>query len=298
MAAIWGNTPMVELTKYKHNNVRIFAKLEGISMGGSIKDRIGMWFVHNAHSSGILEKNKILIEATSGNTGIGLSLACIQYGYRCKLLVPKITAKQKVLTMKAYGADVELIDGDIDECIGLVEVMSNKSDKYVWLNQYDNMMSIDCHYNTTAPEIYNWMDDYYSFCDWNTLSLEEHHNILVCGMGTTGTIMGLSFYLKPKGWKIIGVIPQWHSHLEGLKNLEIQRVPQIFNKKMIDKQFAISDNEAKSMCQELARVEGLLVGPSSGAAMCGALMAANEQHWKKKTNIVVIFPDRGDRYLC
>jgi len=282
---------MVELKKYNFDNIRFFAKLEGVSVGGSIKDRIGYWLVHQAVKDGYLTKGDTIIEATSGNTGIGLAIAAINHGFPCKLLVPKTTEKSKIKMMRAYGASVEVINGSIDMCIGLVEGMSAKSN-YVWLNQYDNQESIECHYNTTAPEIYDFFNG----------GLEDYQNpketyILVSAMGTTGTIMGCSKYLRPHGWKIYGVMPDPKSKIEGLKNLDVQRRPKIFDRREIEQIICVNNKEVNLVVNDLALKEGILVGPSGGAAMCAAMYIAKLQPKDKQINIVVIFPDRGERYL-
>lgn len=297
MTLTWGNTPLVELKKYQYKNVRVFAKLEGVSLGGSIKDRIGFWMIYNAVKNGYLTKDKTIIEATSGNTGIGLAIAACQYDIKCKLLVPKSTSKEKITCMKALGATVEVVDGTIDDCIELVQVMSNKSD-YVWLNQYDNTWSIDCHYSTTAPEIYASLNDYYEFCDWNSISLQEHQNVFVAAMGTTGTVMGCGEYLKPLGWRIFGVVPDKNCKIEGLKNMQTQRKPRIYNPEYVELLINVTDTEAIQAMRNLAKSEGIMAGLSSGAAMAAAVYLAKKlQDDKKPTNIVVILPDRGSNYL-
>jgi len=278
-------TPMVRLKTYETENIRFFAKLEGCSIGGSIKDRVGDWLVKTSIEKGYLTKDDTIIEATSGNTGIGLAIAAVKYGFKCKLLVPKSTAKQKIKIMKAFGATVEIIDGTIDDCIAFVEGMSVKSN-YVWINQYDNEESIECHYQTTAKEI-----------DADITGYDAEINILVCAMGTTGTIMGCSKRLKPLGWSIYGVMPDPKSKIEGLKNLEIQRRPKIFDRREIEQAICVNNAETNSTIKDLSLKEGILAGPSSGAAMCAALYIAKLQPKNKKVNIVVIFPDRGERYL-
>jgi len=289
-------TPMVELKTYATDNVRFFAKLEGVSIGGSIKDRVGDWLVHQAVKHGYLTKGDTIIEATSGNTGIGLAIAAVKYGFPCKLLVPKSTAKMKIKMMRAFGATVEIIDGTIDDCIGLVEGMAAKSN-YVWLNQYDNEESVECHYRTTAREIEDWMWNYIKRNQSIFNNSSKKQFILVAAMGTTGTIMGCSKYLSPQGWTIYGAMPDPKSKIEGLKNLHIQRRPKIFDRREIDQVICVNSAETKRAIKDLALREGILAGPSSGAALCAALFVANLQPKDKKTNIVVIFADRGERYL-
>jgi len=278
-------TPMVELETFNFGNIRFFAKLEGVSIGGSIKDRVGLWLVEKAIKNGYLTKGDTIIEATSGNTGVGLAIAAVKYGFPCKLLVPKSTAKSKIKMMRAFGATVEIIDGTIDDCIGFVEGMSVKSN-YVWLNQYDNQESIECHYNTTAREIEK------DICNY-----DASQNILVCAMGTTGTIMGCSKRLRPLGWAIYGVMPDPKSKIEGLKNLDIQRRPNIFDRREIEQAICVNSLESSRATRDLALKEGILCGPSGGAALCAAIFIAKLQPKDQKTNIVVIMADRGDRYI-
>jgi cysteine synthase A len=193
--------------------------------------------------------------------------------------------------MRAFGATVEIIKGSIDDCIGLVEAMSVKSN-YVWLNQYDNQVSIDCHYETTSKEIIDFfsgnLEDY---------QIPKEQNILVCAMGTTGTIMGCSKRLRPLGWAIYGVMPDPKCKIEGLKNLDIQRRPKIFDRSEIEQAICVNNKEVKLAVNELALKEGILCGPSGGAALVAAKFIAKLQPKDQKTNIVVILSDRGDRYL-
>lgn len=292
-----GNTPLVELKKYNFGNIRFFAKLEGISIGGSIKDRVGAWLIKTAINSGTLKDGDVIIEATSGNTGIGIAIAALHYGFPCKLLVPKSTAKSKIKMMRAFGAIVEVIDGSIDDCIGLVEGMSVKSN-YVWLNQYDNQASIDCHYETTSSEI----EDFFFNPPETEIPIDDSFNkkyqyILVCAMGTTGTIMGCSKRLRPAGWAIYGVMPDPKSKIEGLKNLDIQRRPKIFDRREIEQIICVNNKEVSLAVKDLALKEGILCGPSGGAALVAATFIAKLQPKEQQTNIVIIFPDRGERYL-
>jgi len=197
--------------------------------------------------------------------------------------------------MRAFGATVEIIDGTIDDCIGFVEGMSVKSN-YVWLNQYDNQESIECHYYTTAQEICNYFFNIPQY----TIPIKcfdiNETNILVCAMGTTGTIMGCARRLRPLGWKIYGVMPDPKSKIEGLKNLDIQRRPKIFDRREIEQAICVNNREVSLAVKDLALKEGILVGPSSGAALCAAVYIAKLQPKDQKTNIVVIFADRGERY--
>jgi cysteine synthase len=286
-----GHTDMIELKKYQYKNVHIYAKLEMQNPGGSIKDRIGMWLIDNAILLGKLKDGNTIIEATSGNTGIGIAIAAKEYGFKCILYVPSSTAKEKITKMKSHGAEIKIIDGTIDTCIGVVEIISETHKNLVWLNQFDNIASVDCHYRTTAPEIHNWMFE-------NVYNCYNQLNVLVSSMGTTGTIMGCSKFLKQYGWKIFGVMPDQKCKIEGLKNLNIQRVPLIYNKESVDCIIGVTDVEAIDMIRELKSKEGIVAGPSSGAALSAAIFIAKRiQENKRPINIVVIFPDDGKNYL-
>jgi cysteine synthase B len=286
-----GNTDMVELKKYQYKNVHIYAKLEMQNPGGSIKDRVGMWLIDNALVLGKLKDGDTIIEATSGNTGIGVALTAKEYKIKCILYVPSTTAKEKIARMKSYGAEIKLIDGTIDTCIGIVDIISETHDNLVWLNQFDNLASVECHNKTTAPEIHNWMFE-------NVYDCYNQLNVLVSAMGTTGTIMGCSKFLKQYGWKIFGVMPDPNCKIEGLKNLNIQRVPKIYNKEALDCIIGVTDIEAIEMMKDLYAKEGIMAGPSSGAALSAAMFIAKRiQTNKKPINIVVILPDSGKNYV-
>lgn len=286
-----GHTDMIELKKYQYKNVHIYAKLEMQNPGGSIKDRIGMWLVNDALRSGKLKFDDTIIEATSGNTGIGLAIAAKEHGIKCILYVPNTTANTKIKRMRSYGAKVKIINGSIDACIELVHFFNMVYSNQVWLNQFDNIASVDCHYKTTAPEIHNWMFE-------NVYNCYNQLNVLVSAMGTTGTIMGCSKFLKQYGWKIFGVMPDPKCKIEGLKNLNIQRVPLIYNKDALDCIIGVTDVEAIEMMRELNSKENIMAGPSSGAALSAAMFIAKRiQDNNRPINIVVILPDDGKNYL-
>lgn len=293
-----GNTPMVELKTFNSPNVRIFAKCEMLNFGGSIKTRIGFWLVEKIALDGLM-RNKTIIEATSGNTGIGIAIACAVNNLKCTLFVPKTTAKEKIQTMKAYGAEVIVVEGTIDDCIKICEQLTESDSGYIWTNQFDNPECVECHYQTTAQEIKNWMT-----AKMTIHNIKNSKNIIVCAMGTTGTIMGLSKLLKTSkdsvnpNWNIIGVMPNPQVRIEGLKNLDIQRRPKIFNKAAVDEIVQVSDVDSLMTMRELARSEGIMGGPSSGAALMVATQIAKRYEKSKvPVNIVVILPDNGLNYL-
>ena len=286
-----GNTPMVKLDKYSTDKVRIFAKVEGCNPGGSIKDRVGFWLVESYLVEHVLTKDDMIIEATSGNTGIGLAMACNKYNIYCVLFVPKTTTIEKIRVMIAYNAKVVILDGTIDDCIDTVKKLSELYKNMIWLNQYDNRANIDCHYETTSKEIYKYIKTQIN-------EYSNTKNIFIAAMGTTGTIMGCSKRLRKEKWEIIGVMPTDDTKIEGLKNLNIQRVPKIFNRDMIDNIIQVTDKDASDTMKQLVKDEGIFAGLSSGAALFVAKQLTKEYENKDyRVNIVVILPDTGRNYL-
>ncbi|MGQ9702617.1 MAG: PLP-dependent cysteine synthase family protein [bacterium] len=282
-----GNTPLVELTNLNNKKpmVRIFAKLEGCNPGGSVKDRTALYMIQKMEESGQLTNDKIIIEATSGNTGIALAMIGATKGYRVKLFMPECVSVERQHILEAFGAEVVLTpakegtDGAIKRAL---EYLEREPHKYFMPNQFANEYNILAHYETTGPEIFS-----------QTKGMVD---IFVAGMGTTGTLMGVSRYLKEKkpGVKIIGIEPVKGHTIQGLKNMEESIVPKIYNPKALDEKITIEDGDAFETTRLLVRKEGLFVGMSSGAAVAGALRVAEKID---SGTIVVILPDRGDRYL-
>ncbi|MGQ9535173.1 MAG: PLP-dependent cysteine synthase family protein [bacterium] len=282
-----GNTPLVELTNLNNKKpmVRIFAKLEGCNPGGSVKDRTALYMIQKMEESGQLTNDKIIIEATSGNTGIALAMIGATKGYRVKLFMPECVSVERQHILEAFGAEVVLTpakegtDGAIKRAL---EYLEREPHKYFMPNQFANEYNILAHYETTGPEIFT-----------QTKGMVD---IFVAGMGTTGTLMGVSRYLKEKkpGVKIIGIEPVKGHTIQGLKNMEESIVPKIYNPKALDEKITIEDGDAFETTRLLVRKEGLFVGMSSGAAVAGALRVAEKID---SGTIVVILPDRGDRYL-
>ena len=281
-----GNTPLVELTKLNGNpDVKIFAKLEGNNPGGSVKDRPAFYMIKMAEEAGQLSPDKIIIEPTSGNTGIAIAMIGAAKGYRVKLFMPECVSVERQLILQAFGAEVvltpakEAVDGAIRRAH---EALKAEPGRYFMPNQFDNPNNILSHYETTGPEIYN--------------QTKGKLDAFVCAMGTTGTLIGTGKYLKEKilGIKIIGVEPTVGHTIQGLKNMQESAVPGIYNPQSMDEKITIEDGDAFEMARQLAVREGLFTGMSSGAAVAGALKVAKTM---KKGNIVVILPDRGDRYL-
>ncbi len=281
-----GNTPLIELHNVSPNSgVRIFGKLEGCNPGGSVKDRPAHYMIKKAEESGALTHEKIILEPTSGNTGIALAMIGAAKGYRVRLFMPECVSSERRLILEALGADVLLTpakegtDGAIRRAHAL---LAAEPDKYFMPNQYDNESNVLAHYETTGPEI-----------DRQT---GGEVDAIVAGMGTGGTLMGLAKYFREKKRKvrIIGVEPTLGHAIQGLKNMHESIVPKIYREEYLDQKIVIEDGEAFERTRLLAQKEGVFVGMSSGAAMAGALLAAASMN---RANIVVILPDRGDRYL-
>ncbi|HOJ63907.1 MAG TPA: cysteine synthase family protein [Spirochaetota bacterium] len=284
-----GNTPLVELRNIwnsKETGIRILVKLEGSNPGGSIKDRTAYYMIKDAIEKGILTKDKIILEPTSGNTGIGLAMIGAHLGYKVKLLMPSCVSEERKAILLALGAELELTpgcektDGAIKRAISILE---KHPDKYIMMNQFDNDANWKAHYETTAKEIIK---------DTN-----GKVDAVVAGMGTTGTLMGCARYFRDNKLdiKVIGVEPELNHRIQGLKNMTESIVPKIYKRELLDDKIVCKDEDAFIMTRELALNEGIFSGISSGAALWGAIQIA--KNLKRGSTIVVIFPDRGDRYL-
>jgi cysteinyl-tRNA synthetase len=281
-----GNTPLVEITRIKpKGRVKIMAKIESFNPGGSIKDRVALAIIEHAEETGELVPGKTIIEATSGNTGIGLAMVAAVKGYSVLLTMAESVSEERRKILKAYGAELLLTpshlgtDGAIEEAYRLAR---EYPEKYFLADQFNNQMSIDAHYKGTAVEVWK----------------QTHGKVttFIATMGTSGTLMGVSKRLKEYDphVRIIGVEPYMGHKIQGLKNMKESYKPGIFDRTALDEIVNIEDDPAFDMVRRLAREEGILVGMSSGAAM----HVAYEQALKMKEGlIVVIFPDGGERYL-
>ena len=281
-----GNTPIVEIKKMNPvKGVKIFVKLEYMNPGGSVKDRAALYMINAAEKSGELTKDKIVIEATSGNTGIGLAMICAVKGYKIALTMAENASEERKSILRARGAQIILTpkrlgsDGAIEEAYRLAR---ENPDKYFLCDQYNNEANWKAHYHTTGPEI-----------------IEQTNGkvtSIVATIGTSGTLMGLSRRLKEhnRDIRIVCVEPYLGHKIQGLKNMKESYTPEIMDKKCFDETINIDDDAAFNAARRLAVEEGLFVGMSSGAAMAAAIEEA-----KKLQNgvIVVIFPDSGERYL-
>jgi S-sulfo-L-cysteine synthase (O-acetyl-L-serine-dependent) len=284
-----GNTPLTQINRMWNcdtTGVRILAKLEGANPGGSVKDRPAYYMLKNAIESGELTREKTILEPTSGNTGIGMAMIAAAMGFRIKLTMPACVSQERRMILMALGAEIELTPGceKTDGAIRRAHAVMEQSDgRYYLPDQFSNEANWTAHYETTAPEIVR--------------DTGSDVNIVVAGMGTTGTLMGCSRYFRDHHatTAVVGVEPELNHRIQGLKNMNESIVPKIYDSTLVDKKIVCSDENAFNTTRELALKEGLFCGISSGAALWGAMEAARDL--PRGSTIVVIFPDRGDRYL-
>lgn len=276
-----GNTPLVELKKLNPNpKVKIFAKLEGNNPGGSVKDRASLNMIRSAIERGEIGPGTRLVEATSGNTGIALALIARYYGLEIELVMPQNSTKERKLTMEAFGAQVTLLES-IEVCRDYAEDKGRTAGHFL-LNQFANPDNYLAHYRTTGPEILR--------------DTEGQITHFVSAMGTTGTIMGCSRFLKEHlpQVQIIGCQPTEEASIPGIRRWPIEYLPKIFEPERVDRTLDISAVEATEITRKLAKDEGIFAGMSTGGACSAALRVAKEL---ESGVIVFIACDRGDRYL-
>ena len=282
-----GRTPLVELSNLAPDRgARILVKLEGSNPGGSVKDRTAAWMIRHGENDGQLKRGGSILEATSGNTGIGLAMVGAALGYKVILIIPDSVSTERRRTLEAFGAQVITTPGNLgtDGAIQQVRRMKEENPgEYFVPNQYANKANWLSHYESTAVEILEQTGG-------------ELHAFMA-GMGTGGTLMGHSrrFREENRDIRIIGVQPEPGHTIQGLKNMSESEVPEIFEEKRLDAVVTRDDSQAFAMTQRLAREEGLFVGLSSGAAISAAIETAEQM--KPTQTVVVIAPDRGDRYL-
>ena len=281
-----GSTPMVRINRLCPNpNVNIYAKLEGFNPTGSIKDRIALRMVESAEREGRLRKGHTIIEPTSGNTGIGLAIAGIVKGYPVEIVMSSAVSVERRKIIRSYGAKVILTPAEegTDGAIRLARKMvAENPDKYFMPDQFANAANYLAHYEKTAIEIWQQTDGQIDY--------------LVCAVGTSGTLMGLSRFLRTMkpDIKVVCAHPIKGHYIQGLKNMEEAIVPEIYNPALIDVQEMIESEEAIEMARQIIAREGIFAGMSSGAALIAALRTAEKI---EKGNIVVVFPDRAEKYL-
>lgn len=291
-----GHTPLLKLNHiYPHKNIHIFGKLEYLNPGGSMKDRIGLQIIADAEASGALVPGGTIIEATAGNTGIGLALAAFEKGYHLKLVVPKKFSIEKQTIMKALGAELIITPTEegIEGAMAKAEALAKEIPNAFLANQFNNPSNVKAH-RQTGKEIYD--------------ALDGKVDILVAGAGSGGTIMGIASYLKEKNPNIKIVLSDPEGSILGggdpgtylVEGIGNHFIPSLFHSDMIDTVEKISDDEAYSYVELLGKKEGVLVGSSSGASLAGAIKQAKElenKHLDHDINIVAIFADRSERYF-
>ncbi len=291
-----GNTPLMELCNINREYSlcgNIFAKLEFMNPAGSVKDRVGLAMVIDAEQKGILKKGGTVIEATSGNTGIGLAAVCTARGYRCIIVMPDTMSIERRKLIASFGAEIVLTDGKdgMSGAVKRAEELEKEIDGSIIAGQFYNPSNPKAHYDTTGPEIYR--------------DLEGKVDILVCGVGSGGTISGTGKYLKEQNRdiKVIAVEPfsspllsKNESGPHKIQGIGANFVPENLDKSVYDRVITVSDEDAFRFAKAVCEIEGLSVGISAGAALCAAIDLAKQEENRDK-NIVVIFPDTASRYL-
>jgi cysteine synthase len=282
-----GNTPLVRIVKLNPNpKVEIFAKLEGSNPVGSVKDRIALTMIEEAEKTGKLTKEKTLVEATSGNTGIGLAMVAAVKGYRLMITMPDNVSTERRQMLRAMGAEIVLTpgekgtDGAWDRAD---EIYAGDPRKYFRIHQYKDPANVKAHYDHTGPEIWEQM--------------EHRVDYLVVGLGTTGTLVGAGRFLKIKNprVKIIAIEPEPKHKQQGLRSITTQRVPDIYEPSLLDEKIIVKDADAFQTARRIIREEGIFVGISSGSALWGCWQVAKKA--REGARFAVIFPDRGEKYF-
>ncbi|MDR0489647.1 MAG: cysteine synthase family protein [Oscillospiraceae bacterium] len=281
-----GNTPLVLINNMNPNPaVRMYAKLEGFNPTGSIKDRVALKMIEQAEHEGRLTKEKIIIEPTSGNTGIGLAMIGAVKGYRVQIVMSAAVSVERQKMIRAFGGEIILTDPELGTDGAIVksrELIGKNPDAYFNPNQFSNENNKLAHYSTTAQEI------------WDQTNGEVTH--MVSSLGTSGTLMGVGMKLKSLNpdIKIIEAHPVKGHYIQGLKNMEEAIVPGLYDVSKVDVSIMIESEEAYETARRIVHEEGIFVGMSSGAAMLAACRVAETLD---SGFIVVIFPDRGEKYL-
>jgi len=281
-----GNTPLVRINQMNTNpKVLLYAKLEGFNPTGSIKDRIALKMIEQAESEGILTKDKIILEPTSGNTGIGLAMIARVKGYRVEIVMSSAVSIERRKIIKAFGGKVTLTAAELGTDGAIMkarELQEQHPNKYFVPNQFSNIYNKMAHYRTTAEEI------------WEQTNGQVTH--FVSSLGTSGTLMGVGKFLKEKNpnIRIVEAQPVRDHYIQGLKNMSEAIVPEIYDPSAIDESIMIETEEAYAKAIEIVAKEGIFVGMSSGAAMIAATKVVEKLD---SGLVVVVFPDRGEKYL-
>ena len=291
-----GKTPLVELTNIKKEfdlKVRLLAKVEFLNPTGSVKDRAALELIVDAENKGLITENSVIIEPTSGNTGIGLAAVAVAKGYKAIIVMPDSMSPERIKLMSAYGAEVVLTDGKkgMRGAIERAQELANEIPDSFIPDQFNNFANAKAHFKTTGPEIFEDTDG--------------DIDVFVAGIGTGGTITGTGEFLKSRksNIKIIGVEPEKSPVLtkgvsgpHGIQGIGAGFVPTVLNREIVDEVLTVSDEDAFEFARLLSKKEGMLVGISSGAALKSAIEVAKRPEYEGKT-IVVLLPDSGSRYL-
>ncbi len=279
---IIGNTPVIRLNSYSREGLKLYAKLEGNNPGGSVKDRTAKYLIESAERQGQLHKDRILLEATSGNTGIALAMIAATKGYRFTAVMPENASVERIKLLKAYGAELVLTDGGkgTNGAIEVARQMLEQYPRYYMPDQFSNPANPRAHYETTGKEVIDALPGV---------------TALVAGIGTGGTISGTGKRLKAynPAIDIVAVEPAAGSRIQGLRNMQAYK-PPVYDDSVVDYKLDVPDQEAFKLARELYTKEGLAVGISCGAALWGALQYGKNL---QEGTIVMIFPDRGDKYF-
>jgi cysteine synthase A len=284
-----GSTPLAELSRFSRSAARIFAKLEFLNPGGSVKDRIARSMIEDGEKRGLLRPGGTIVEPTSGNTGVGLAMIAAVKGYRCIVVMPEGYGRVKAKLMEALGAEVIRTPADelMSGAIRRAEQIARETGAYL-PNQFANPVNPRTHYETTGPEI--WAE------------LGDSIDAFVAGVGTTGTFTGIARFLSERIPRLLRVAAEPQGSILGggergrhaVEGIGLSFLPPILDRSVIDEVISVSDDEAFETCRSLAREEGLLVGGSSGAAAAAALRVA--RRLGPGRTVVTIFPDGAERY--
>ena len=291
-----GHTPLVELRNIEKAlglNARLYAKVESMNPGGSVKDRVGLAMIDNAEKSGLLKSDGVIIEPTSGNTGIGLAMVCAARGYRLIIVMPDSMSMERRMILSALGAELILTPGveGMSGAIAKAETLAKEIPHALVAGQFVNPANPQAHFDTTGPEIFEDTDGLV--------------DVFVAGVGTGGTVTGTGRYLKAQNpsIRIIGVEPADSSVLSGgkagahgLQGIGAGFIPEVLDTSLLDEVITVTTEEAYAMARLLGKCEGILAGISSGAALHAAAMIASRQEYEGK-HVVCLLPDTGDRYL-
>jgi cysteine synthase B len=277
-----GGTPLIRLGRLDAGlRGELWAKIESANPGGSVKDRAGLWMVLAAEEDGGLRGGSVVLDATSGNTGVALAMVCAVRGHRCTLVMPDKTAAERRRIARAFGAEIVLTD-PLDGTDGAIREARRLAaeGRFVYVDQYSNPANPLAHELTTGPEI------------WEQTGGRVTH--VVAGVGTSGTIVGLSAALRPRGVRIVAVQPDDPLHgIEGWKHMPTALRPALWDERVADVHMVQGTEEAYAMTRTLAHTEGIFSGPSGGAAVAAATRIAREEAGR----IVVLIADGGERYL-